>query len=314
MSAFLGSGVLQVLVVAFAIGIVVGLTGMGGGALLTPALIFLGIPPTTAVANDLVAAALNKSAGAAVHLRHGSPNRSLVKWLVIGSVPMALLGSWLVSAIGSEDDQQKFLKVAIGCALLLTAATYTSRMYFELARGLGDVTERADPPVRAFPTLCVGAAGGLLVGLTSVGSGSLIMVSLLLLYPTLSAVRLVGTDLVQAIPLVIAAAVGHVLSSGVDWSVLIPLVVGGTPGTLIGARLAMVVSQSIVRRGIVMVLSLTGLGMLNVPPVWVGMLGAGMVILGPVVWGLLRQVHGFPAFEHLPLHSDARSSKGTRRR
>jgi Predicted permeases len=302
-TSLIGSGALQVLVVAFGIGIVVGLTGMGGGALMTPALIFLGIPPTAAVANDLVAAAINKSAGAAVHLRHGSPNRVLVKWLVLGSVPMALLGSWLVTAIGGEEDQQKFLKVAIGCALMLTAVTYAMRMYFELARGIEDDPNAPDPHVHPLPTFAIGAVGGLLVGITSVGSGSLIMVSLLLLYPALSAVRLVGTDLVQAIPLVIAAAIAHVLSSGIDLAVLIPLIVGGTPGTLLGARLTSVVSQSIVRRGIVMVLSLTGLGMLKVPAVWVGILGAAMAILGPVMWGLLRQVHGVPAFEHLSLRT-----------
>ena len=114
--------------------------------------------------------------------------------------------------------------------------------------------------------MLVGAVGGLLVGITSVGSGSLIMVALLLIYPTLSAVRLVGTDLVQAVPLVLAAAVGHVVTSGVDWAVLVPLILGGTPGTFLGARMASWVSQSVIRRGIVIVLSLTGLKMLGVPP------------------------------------------------
>ena len=104
------------------------------------------------------------------------------------------------------------------------------------------------------------------MGITSVGSGSVIMVVLLVLYPALAGVRLVGTDLVQAVPLVMAAAISHVIVTGVDWSVLIPLVVGGTPGTFLGARLANRVSQSIVRRGIVLVLFLTGLSMLKVPP------------------------------------------------
>jgi uncharacterized membrane protein YfcA len=162
----------------------------------------------------------------------------------------------------------------------------------------GNEVPDRDPPVRPLPTLAVGAVGGLLVGITSVGSGSLIMVALLLLYPTLSAVRLVGTDLVQAVPLVLSAAVSHVLLNGIDWGVLIPLVVGGSPGTFLGARLANWVSQSIIRRGIVIVLSLTGLKMLGVPPEIVGIVGAAMLLLGPLLWGYLRQTRGLPAFDN----------------
>jgi uncharacterized membrane protein YfcA len=152
----------------------------------------------------------------------------------------------------------------------------------------------------------VGATGGLLVGITSVGSGSLIMVALLLLYPTLSAVRLVGTDLVQAVPLVLSAAISHVLVSGVDWGVLIPLIAGGTPGTFLGARIANWVSQSVIRRGIVIVLTLTGLKLLGLPPEVVGIIGAGLLILGPVAWGLVRQSRGLPAFETIHLPNDHR--------
>ena len=112
------------------------------------------------------------------------------------------------------------------------------------------------------------------------------MVALLLLYPTLSAVRLVGTDLVQAVPLVLSAAISHVLVSGVEWAVLIPLIVGGTPGTFLGARLANWVSQSVIRRGIVIVLTLTGLNMLGVPPEIVGIIGAGAAAAGPPRLGL----------------------------
>ena len=289
------------LAVAFLIGIVVGLTGMGGGALMTPALIFLGIPPTAAVANDLVAAAVNKSVGAAVHYKHGSPNLKMAKWLILGSVPMAFAGAWIIAAVGEPEDQQAFLKKAIGFALLLTASTFTLRIYLEMRRGHYNADDRPDPAVRPIPTVIVGAIGGLLVGLTSVGSGSLIMISLLLLYPTLSARRLVGTDLVQAIPLVMSAAISHVLVTGMDWSILLPLIIGGSPGTFLGARLAAHISQSILRRGIAIVLTLTGLGLLKVPPVWVGIIGAAMLILGPVAWGLIKHAHGRRAFLHVPL-------------
>ena len=290
---------LSVLVVAFGVGIVVGLTGMGGGALMTPALIFLGINPAAAVANDLVAASVNKSVGAAVHWREGSPNHRLAGLLMVGSVPFAFAGGFIVKSVGDAEARTEFLTTAIGWALLLAAGSYALRMYLQLRFVTGgNLLSEDQPTVRALPTILVGAIGGLLVGITSVGSGSLIMVALLLLYPTLSAVRLVGTDLVQAVPLVLAAAIGHVVTEGITWEVLIPLVVGGTPGTFFGARLASWVSQSVIRRGIVIVLFLTGLKMLGVAPEWVGIIGAGLLLLGPLAWGFVRQLHGLPNFDN----------------
>jgi uncharacterized protein len=294
----LTTSALSVLLVSFGVGIVVGLTGMGGGALMTPALIFLGVNPTVAVANDLVAASVNKSVGASVHWRHGKPNLRLAGLLMCASVPTAFAGAFIVQALNGVADQETFLKKALGVALLFTATTYTVRMYLQLRLVSGDNTLREDEPaLRPALTLLVGAVGGLLVGVTSVGSGSLIMVALLLLYPTLSAVRLVGTDLVQAVPLVLSAAISHWIVSGVEWSVLIPLVLGGSPGTFLGARLANWVSQSVIRRGIVIVLSLTGLSMLGVPPRIVGIVGAALLLLGPLAWGFVRQARGVTPFD-----------------
>jgi uncharacterized protein len=300
MGDLLTTAALSVLLVSFGVGIVVGLTGMGGGALMTPALIFLGVNPTAAVANDLVAASVNKSVGAGVHWRHGKPNLKLAGMLIVASVPFAFAGAFIVRELGGGGEGgETFLTYAIGVALLLTAATYAFRMYVQLRHvTAGNTAPKQEPAIRPVPTLLVGAIGGLLVGITSVGSGSLIMVALLLLYPTLSAVQLVGTDLVQAVPLVLSAAISHVLVTGVDWAVLIPLIIGGTPGTFIGARIANWVSQSVIRRGIVIVLTLTGLKMLGVPPEVVGIIGAAMLLLGPLVWGFLRQTRGLPAFDN----------------
>jgi uncharacterized membrane protein YfcA len=179
--------------------------------------------------------------------------------------------------------------VAIGITLLIADSTYALRLYVEMRRrALGRVVVSTEPTVRPLPTLLVGAFGGLLVGITSVGSGSVIMVVLLVLYPALAGVRLVGTDLVQAVPLVVAAAASHVIVTGIDWSVLIPLIVGGTPGTFLGARLANRVSQSVVRRGIVLVLFLTGLSMLKVPPWGVAAAAAAGLVVAPLVWRILR--------------------------
>jgi uncharacterized membrane protein YfcA len=282
---------------AVLVGIVVGMTGMGGGALMTPALIFLGIDPTAAVANDLTAASVNKSVGATVHWRAGSPNLRLAGLLMIGSVPAAFAGPWIVKSVGAGEDQQAFVKAAIGWALLVTACTYSLRLYMQLRDSAAGRTRGGQETViLPMRTVLIGAVGGLLVGITSVGSGSVIMLTLLLVYPTLSAVRLVGTDLVQAVPLVLSAAVSNIIVHGINWEVLIPLIIGGSPGTFVGSRLAGRVPQSVIRRGIVIVLTVSGLALLNVDPVVVGMVGGALLILGPVMWGLVRASVGLPMF------------------
>jgi uncharacterized membrane protein YfcA len=306
----LGTAFLSILAAGFFVGIVVGLTGMGGGALMTPALIFLGVgEAATVVTADLTAAAVYKTGGAIVHAREGSPHLDLAKWLVIGSVPMALLGPYLVGGLTSDEDQLDYvLKMSIGFALLLAASTYALRLYINLRRVRSGVPDSdPNPPVRPVPTLLVGALGGLLVGVTSVGSGSVIMVALLMLYPGLAAVRLVGTDLVQAVPLVLAAAISNIALHGLDWEILIPLVIGSVPGTLIGARIAPRVPQSFIRRGIVVVLTMSGVALLDkagwaplgkeeTHPILIGVIGLVMVVLVPVIWGFLRRGQGLPMF------------------
>jgi len=283
---------LGLLVVSLVIGVVIGLTGMGGGALMTPALITLGIPPTAAVANDLVVNAVNKIVGGAVHLRHGKPDLRIAGWLVLGSVPTSYAGAWLVHAVGA-DDVQGLLKKAIGVTLLVAAAAYVLRSWLELTGRIAQGGEDTAPPVRPLPTFLVGVVGGLMVGITSVGSGTVIMMCIMLLYPTLSALRLVGTDLVQAIPLVIAAAIGHVMVTGVDWALLWPLLIGGSVGTLLGARFASRVPDGLVRRGISMVLCLTGIAMLKiVPDQYLLFIAGAMLIFGPAGWNTVRRHYG----------------------
>jgi uncharacterized membrane protein YfcA len=282
---------------AVLIGMVVGMTGMGGGALMTPALIFLGVNPAAAVANDLVAAAIYKSVGAGVHWREGSPNLRLAMWLGIGSVPFAFAGAFIIQAVGNPEEQEAFLKVAIGCALLLAASTYAARLVVNLREVTrGAARHDANPRIRPIATIVVGAVGGLLVGITSVGSGSVIMVTLLLLYPGLQAVRLVGTDLVQAVPLVLAAAISHVIVSGIDWDVLVPLIIGSIPGIYVGSKVANRVPQGIIRRGIVFLLFITGLGLVGIDPVLAVVLGVVALAVGTVGWAMLRRSYGLPAF------------------
>jgi uncharacterized protein len=310
MSDLITTTALSILVAGFVVGVVVGLTGMGGGALMTPALIFLGVgDAATVVTADLTAAAVYKTGGAVVHAREGSPNFTLAKWLILGSVPMALLGPHLVDRLTTDEDQLDYvLKMSIGVALLLAASTYALRLYINLRRVRGGVPDAdPDPRIRPIPTLLVGMLGGLLVGITSVGSGSVIMVALLMMYPGLAAVRLVGTDLVQAVPLVLAAAISNIALHGLDWDLLIPLVIGSVPGTLIGSKIAPRVPQSLIRRGIVVVLTMSGVALLDkagwaplgkdaTHPMLVAGVGLAMIVLVPLVWGLLRRTEGLPMF------------------
>jgi len=331
MNDVLNNDFVPILAAAFFVGIVVGLTGMGGGALMTPALIFLGVGHTASIVTaDLTAAAVYKTGGAIVHAREGSPNLTLAKWLIVGSVPMALAGPYLVHAVVDPDDIDDVLKMAIGFALLLAASTYALRLYINLRRiRAGGDHGDPDPKIRPIPTLLVGALGGLLVGITSVGSGSVIMVALLMLYPGLSAVRLVGTDLVQAVPLVLAAAISNiVVNNGLDWGLTIPLIIGSVPGTILGSTLAPRVPQSFIRRGIVVVLTMSGVALLDkagwaplgveeTHPLLIGGIGLAMIVLVPLIWGLLRKEQGLPMFgaptvAELEDPSFARTSERTR--
>jgi uncharacterized membrane protein YfcA len=303
---------LRTVVAAFLVGIVVGITGMGGGALMTPALIFLGVGDAAKVVTaDLAAAAVYKTGGAAVHWREGSPNLRLAGWLILGSVPFAFLGPHLITWIAPEADLDAFLKTAIGFALLFAASTYALRLYIQLRHIVRGTLSNGgeDPAVRPVPTMLVGALGGLLVGITSVGSGSVIMVALLMLYPGLSAVRLVGTDLVQAVPLVLAAAISNIIAHGLDWPITIALIIGSVPGTILGAKVAPRVPQSVIRRGIVIVLTMSGLALLDksgwaplgagedeTHPILIAVSGIVVLVALPLVWGLLRRGQGLPMF------------------
>ena len=301
---------LKTVLAAFIVGTVVGITGMGGGALMTPALLFLGVGnASTVVTADLTAAAVYKSSGALVHWREGSPNLRLAGWLIAGSVPMAFLGPHLIRWIAPGTDIDTTLQLAIGFALLLATATFALRLYIQLRRVRRGAPPVGEPQIRPLPTMLIGALGGLLVGITSVGSGSVIMIALVMLYPMLSAVKLVGTDLVQAVPLVLAAAISNILTYGLDLSLTIPLIIGSVPGSMIGARIAPKVPASVIRRGLVVVLTMSGLALLDkagwaplgagpdqTHPILIAAVGIGMLVVVPVLWGFLRRKEGLPMF------------------
>jgi hypothetical protein len=288
----------------FGIGIIVGLTGMGGGALMTPVLVlFFGYSPLTAVSSDLVAAAVMKPVGSLVHLRRGTVNLDLVKWLSIGSVPAAFSGVFIIRAFGNTQKVQDVTQTALGVALLLASAGLIIRAYIRLVqrarvrdgRMPPESKARPDIVVRKAPTLVVGAVGGLVVGMTSVGSGSLIIITLMALYPTLRASNLVGTDLVQAVPLVASAAAAHILFGDFNLSLTASLLIGSIPGVWVGAHLSARAPGGLVRRSLAFVLLASALKLLDVPTTSTAVLLLASLVVAPLMWMLVRRHHGFPA-------------------
>ena len=292
---------------ALGIGIVVGLTGMGGGALMTPMLVlFFGVPPLAAVSSDLVASAVMKPVGSIVHLRNRTVRLDLVRWLALGSVPAAFAGVLVARALGQGADVEDLIQKALGVALVIAAVGLFARAYLRLAersrrrdgRRDPDPTGRPDVQVRPLPTVLVGVVGGLVVGMTSVGSGSLIIIALMALYPRLRASELVGTDLVQAVPLVASAAIGHLIFGEFKLDLTLSLLVGSIPGAWIGANLSSRLPGALIRRALAFVLLASALKLLGAStPLTVALLGAVVVLAGPV-WMLLRWHHGLPALPH----------------
>lgn len=263
------------------VGIVVGLTGMGGGALMTPILVlFFGINPVAAIGSDLVASAIMKPFGGAVHARRGTVNWPLVGWLCAGSVPSAFLGVLLLRAFGDDESLQHGVKIALGVALLLAVAGMLLKAWISRRAADGPAPKITVKPI---PTLLVGVMGGLVVGLTSVGSGSLIIVALLALYPMLRANDLVGTDLVQAIPLVAAAALGHLLFGDMSWGIAGAVVLGSIPGVLIGSRISSRAPGGLVRSALIIVLLASSLKLFDLPTQVVGIVAAGALVVAVVL-------------------------------
>ncbi|MEV5610506.1 sulfite exporter TauE/SafE family protein [Streptomyces sp. NPDC052225] len=256
------------------VGLAVGLTGMGGGALMTPIMVmFFGVNPTAAIGSDLATSLFMKPFGAAVHQKAGTIRWDIVRWLLPTAMPAAFGGALLLQAFGDGEELQTRVKYVIGGALLLAVTGMLARMWLDRRRGLGtDAAEDADVRVRPVATLLIGLVGGLVVGMTSVGSGSLIIVMLMLAHPRLKANHLVGTDLVQAVPLVGAAALGHFLVGDVSLGLTGTLLVGAVPGVLAGALLSTRVSGPALRWALVVLLTGSGLAM------W-GMSGTPLVLV-----------------------------------
>jgi uncharacterized membrane protein YfcA len=249
---------------ALIVGFVIGLTGMGGGALMTPVLVILfHVNPTAAISSDVLASVVLKPIGGGVHARRGTVNWILVRWLAIGSVPAAFAGAYVISRVtgaGAEDT----VKHILGWVLLVAAAGMLVKTIVQTRRSALPTGERMDTAlVRPIPTMFIGIIGGFAVGLTSVGSGSLMIVMLMFLYPKLSGREMVGTDLVQAIPLVASAAIGHLIFGNLQFGLTTSVLVGAIPGVYVGARISASANDRFIRPALIAVLTISSLKLIG---------------------------------------------------
>jgi len=252
---------------------------------MTPMLILLfGVKPSSAISSDLVAAVVMRPIGAGVHLRAGTVNLRLVRWLVLGSVPAAFLGSYLLRLMGHAKSAQHNIEVVLGTALLVGAAAMALRFVLDRRVGnkrTGRVTQVEPRPLL---TVALGIIGGIIVGMTSVGSGSLMIVGMLFIYPAIGANQLVGTDLTQAVPLTLAAALGALIFGHVDFGVTGSLILGSVPAVFIGSLLSSTVPDRYVRPAIAFVIFASGLKYVGLDTTALGWVLCATLLAGGIAW------------------------------
>ena len=228
------------------IGAIIGMTGVGGGSLMTPLLIgAFKLHPALAIGTDLWFAAITKSGGAWAHHRHGHVDYRIAGLMLAGSIPAAVATIALMHLTGITKGWASALTFSLGIALLLTAVTVAYRRVWHR---VGLRLERCLPPSRRTAlTVTAGVLLGVLVSLTSIGAGAVGATLILLLYPRLPTARLVGTDIAHAVPLTLVAGIGHAMLGHVDWSLLSMLLIGSLPGIWLGAQLTKALPEQMVR-------------------------------------------------------------------
>ena len=256
---------IAIILAGFAVGLIVGLTGVGGGSLMTPILIFFfGVKPYLAVGTDLLFAAFTKMGGTVSLAR-----QKLVPWRVVaqlsaGSLPAAVLTLWVLRQLGPASSAvQSLMTNTLGVALLLTAAA----MLYKAARGkqmarhvaTSDALQQATRARHWSLPVLFGALIGTLVTLTSVGAGAIGVSVLLLLFPLLPLPRIVAADIAYAVPLTLVAGLGHASLGSVDWPLLAKLLAGSLPGIWLGTRLMRHTPERVVRSALSVLLAYAGL-------------------------------------------------------
>lgn len=231
------------------VGALVGMTGVGGGSLMTPLLVLIGIHPSTAVGTDLLYAAITKTAGTAVHGANKTVNWMIVRLLALGSVPAALITLYLMSGVDRKSMAAvSFITYALGWMLLLTAVLLVFRNVIvaqvgKWRQGRPPLSERT---VKVL-TFLLGVSLGTLVTLTSVGAGALGVTVLLILFPKLQIRDVVGSDIVHAVPLTLVGGLGYWYIGEIDWMLLISLLIGSIPGIIVGSYLAPRMPDRVIR-------------------------------------------------------------------
>jgi uncharacterized membrane protein YfcA len=267
------------------VGLLVGLTGAGGGALMTPMLILLfNVKPSAAISSDLVAAVVMRPVGSLVHMQKGTVNFRLVGWMCLGSVPMAFLGAYLLHVLGGSSAQQTNVEIALGAALLAGTAAMVLRYWLDRRSGQQRTGVVESVRVRPLLTVAIGIVGGLIVGMTSVGSGSLMIVLLLFAYPMLGARQLVGTDLTQAVPLTFAAALGALTFGHVEFGLTAAVIIGSVPAVFIGSLLSSRAQDKYIRPAITFVIFASGLKYVGMGTTALGWTMGGVVLAGGMYW------------------------------
>jgi uncharacterized protein len=280
----------QFTLTGFLIGALVGLTGMGGGSLMTPILVILfGFKPTYAVGTDIVHGAIFKSFGALRHRRLGTVHARLTAWMFLGSGPLSLLGVWVSHWLTHRfSDAQTVMGYAVGAALVLGGIGFFLKGAIKRGMQPSDepfILERRDKLL----AVAIGAVFGFVVGLTSVGSGTFFGLVMLLVYP-LTIPKIVGTDIFHAAALLWVAGIGHMVANNVDYHATLWLALGSIPGVLLSSHFTLKLPHGVLRTALASVLLLSGLKLLNVPQAtWI--LGGGLIALaaGLVGYGLLAR-------------------------
>lgn len=247
-------------IAGFAVGAIVGLTGVGGGSLMTPLLVLLfGINPSVAVGTDLLYAAITKAGGTVAHGMKGTVDWAITRRLAMGSIPAAAATLLLVGhfAPGGIEGAASMIKFSLGIALLLTAVAIIFRKQIQ-DYALRHSSGVENPHRTAALTVLTGAVLGVLVSISSVGAGALGVSALFFLYPRLPTLRIVGSDIAHAVPLTLVAGIGHWFLGSVDWSLLGSLLIGSLPGIWLGSHISTRVPDRVLRPILATMLVLVG--------------------------------------------------------
>jgi uncharacterized membrane protein YfcA len=282
------------------IGTLVGLTGMGGGSLMTPVLVLLfGYNPTVAVGTDIAHGAIFKTVGAIRHRRLGNVQARLSGWMFLGSAPMSLLGVWCATQISHHGTDAKSASAAVlGCALLLGATGLLLKSFVRVRPGAEKVFVLTNRDRVA--AVAIGFFGGFIVGLTSVGSGVFFALTMLFVFP-LRANKIVGTDIFHAAALLYVAGAGHFIAGNVDVRTVVWLLLGSIPGVLIGSNLTASIPEKALRGILAATLGVAGMKLIDPPganAIVVGFLGLGAVLL--ILWSLRRRLSRVRVYQAVP--------------